>query len=96
MLIRCPYCGLRDQAEFRCGGEASITRPADPASTRDAEWADYLFYRNNIKGPHEERWLHTFGCRQWFLVERDTSSHEITGSRRLYEADADDIAGPEG
>jgi heterotetrameric sarcosine oxidase delta subunit len=87
---------LRDLVEFRYGGEASIARPADPASASDAEWADYLFYRNNIKGPHLERWLHTFGCRQWFLLERDTHSHEIAGSRRLHAADAENIAGPKG
>jgi len=79
LRIPCPYCGLRDQDEFRFGGEANITRPADPERASDAEWANYLFYRDNLKGPHTERWVHSFGCRQWFTLVRDTVTHEITG-----------------
>ena len=71
LRITCPYCGTRDQAEFIFGGEGGIYRPADPGSSSDVEWADYLFYRNNAKGPHVERWVHRFGCRQWFHVTRD-------------------------
>jgi len=89
LRIPCPYCGLRDQDEFRCGGEASIVRPAQPDQAGDAAWADYLFYRDNVKGPHLERWLHVYGCRQWFLLRRDTLSHEITEVRRLEEAGGD-------
>ena len=86
LRIPCPYCGLRDQTEFHYGGEASVTRPAAPEAVGDAAWADYLFYRDNVKGPHRERWVHSFGCRQWFIVERDTLTHEIRGSWRLAEA----------
>lgn len=85
LRILCPYCGVRDQSEFTFGGEASIVRPADPEAASDEEWADYLFYRDNVRGMHCERWLHSFGCRQWFLLERDTVTHEISGSRRLDE-----------
>ena len=77
MRIECPWCGVRDQTEFSCGGENHISRPENPANTSDARWADYLFYRNNIKGLHYERWVHTYGCRQWFNVARDTVTHEI-------------------
>lgn len=86
LRILCPYCGLRDQTEFQFGGEAALVRPSVPETATDAEWADYLFYRNNVKGMHLERWLHSFGCRQWFLAERDTVSHEIRDSRRLNDA----------
>ena len=79
---------MRDQSEFTFGGEASIVRPTDPEATSDQEWADYLFYRDNVKGLHGERWLHSFGCRQWFLAERDTVTHEISGTRRLDGATA--------
>ena len=89
MRIPCPYCGLRDLSEFQFGGEATPVRPADPAAATDAEWADYLFYRDNVRGMHLERWLHGFGCRQWFLVERDTLTHEIRASLRLGEAGGD-------
>lgn len=85
LRIPCPYCGTRDQDEFRYGGEAPIIRPENPDQASDQQWAEYLFYRENVKGPHLERWLHTFGCRQWFLIERDTLTHEITQVRRMVE-----------
>ena len=83
LRIKCPYCGIRDQVEFQCGGEANVVRPAEPEATSDAQWANYLFYRDNLKGRHLERWLHAYGCRQWFLLERDTATHEILSSKRL-------------
>lgn len=86
LRIPCPFCGVRDQTEFHCGGEAGIVRPAEPAVAGDEAWADYLFYRDNVKGLHVERWVHRYGCRQWFLVERDTVTHEIRGSRALPNA----------
>ncbi|MSO77215.1 MAG: sarcosine oxidase subunit delta family protein [Alphaproteobacteria bacterium] len=78
LLIACPWCGPRDETEFRCGGEAHIARPKDPDALDDAAWADYLFMRRNPKGRHRERWVHAAGCRRWFNVERDTVSHVIT------------------
>ena len=77
LLIACPYCGERAEAEFADGGEAHIARPADPAALGDAEWADYLFMRSNTKGLFLERWVHSHGCRRWFNVARDTLSYEI-------------------
>lgn len=80
LRIECPWCGPRDQSEFRYGGAADVVRPADPAAASDAEWADYLFYRDNPKGVHRERWVHAYGCRQWFSIERDTATNEILGA----------------
>ncbi len=31
-------------------------------------------------GEFRERWVHVHGCRRWFNVVRDTSTHEIAGS----------------
>jgi len=76
LLIPCPWCGPRDEAEFRCGGEGHIARP-DPDTASDAVWADYLFHRDNTKGAQAERWHHRHGCGQWFNVVRDTVTHEI-------------------
>ena len=78
LRIICPYCGLRDQVEFQFGGETHIARPEKPEQASDSEWANYMFYRDNIKGLHYERWVHSFGCRQWFTLARDTVTHEIT------------------
>ncbi len=78
MRITCPWCGTRDQDEFKFGGEAHIERPTNPGQVSDFEWADYLFYRKNPMGVHHERWVHSFGCRQWFNVTRDTMTHKIS------------------
>ena len=75
--IRCPWCGARDETEFRCGGEAHIARPAQPAALADDQWADYLFMRGNPKGVHFERWRHVHGCGRWFNLARDTVSDQI-------------------
>ncbi len=75
LRIPCPYCGTRDESEFHFGGESHVERPGFEVS--DAEWADYLFNRENPKGLHYERWCHTYGCSQWFNVVRDTVTHEI-------------------
>jgi sarcosine oxidase subunit delta len=82
-LIRCPYCGAREEVEFRYGGQAHITYPADPADICDEEWAGYLFFRDNPKGPFAERWMHSAGCRRWFNAVRDTATHEILAIYRL-------------
>ena len=55
LLIDCPYCGPRPELEFRCGGEAHIARPSQPADMDDAAWAEFLFIRTNPKGVHAER-----------------------------------------
>ncbi|MCC5867829.1 MAG: sarcosine oxidase subunit delta [Gammaproteobacteria bacterium] len=81
MQLQCPYCGVRDEMEFRFGGQSHITRPSPEAT--DAEWADYLFNRDNLKGVHAERWYHGFGCGRWFNVLRDTSTHEMLGVYRM-------------
>jgi sarcosine oxidase, subunit delta len=77
LMIPCPWCGTRDQTEFQYGGAADVERPAAPTEVSDAEWANYLFFRENPKGPHRERWFHSWGCRRWFVIERDTASHAI-------------------
>ena len=77
LIIPCPYCGPRDEIEFACGGEAHIARPIAENTITDAEFADYLFFRDNPKGIFLERWRHSAGCRRWFNVARDTVTHEI-------------------
>lgn len=77
LLICCPWCGPRDEIEYRAGGEAGRVRPLDPSQLDDAEWADFLFMRRNERGLQRERWNHASGCRRWFVVERNNVSHEI-------------------
>jgi heterotetrameric sarcosine oxidase delta subunit len=54
-----------------------VAYPSDPASLSDEEWARFLFFRDNPKGPFAERWHHSAGCRRWFNVVRDTVTNEI-------------------
>ncbi len=52
LLISCPWCGPRDEAEFHYGGQAHVPYPEDPpAALTDEEWARYLFFRDNPQGP---------------------------------------------
>jgi len=82
LLIPCPYCGERPELEFVYGGQAHIARPADPSVLNDQEWAEYLYMRDNPKGPHAERWRHTHGCGRFFNLVRDTSSDTVLAAYR--------------
>jgi sarcosine oxidase subunit delta len=81
MQLVCPWCGPRDEPEFVCGGTAHIQRPALDASDRG--WAEYLYFRDNPKGLHHERWRHAYGCGQWFNVARNTVTHEVLSVYRI-------------
>lgn len=85
-LIHCPYCGEREQTEFSYAGEAGIVRPDNPDQLSDQEWADYLFYRTNPKGLHDELWVHTAGCRQYFKARRDTVSYVFKATCTMAES----------
>jgi heterotetrameric sarcosine oxidase delta subunit len=80
MLIPCPWCGPRSQVEFTYGGDASVKRPAFDAPVET--WLEYVYLRDNPRGPHAELWLHGAGCRRWFKVLRDTRTHDILASAR--------------
>ena len=80
LLIACPWCGPRAEIEFKYGGQAHVAYPTDPAAIDDRAWAEYVFLRDNPKGPWAERWVHSAGCRRWFNVVRDTLTNEVRGS----------------
>ncbi len=82
MKYSCPWCGDRTETEFHCGGESHIQRPGPAEDVADHVWADYLFFNDNIKGWHYERWCHVGGCGQWFNMLRHTVTHEV---RKIYK-----------
>ena len=86
LLIACPWCGNREELEFSYGGQAHIAYPKNPQALTDAEWAEFLFMRDNPKGMLLERWVHTHGCRRWFNVARHTVTHEINAVYKPGEA----------
>ena len=77
LRIPCPWCGERDETEFRYRGDATRARPAGEADT--AAFAAYVYERDNPLGWHAEWWLHVAGCRQLLKVVRHTLTHEIHG-----------------
>ncbi len=77
LQLRCPYCGVRDETEFSYHGPAHLPRPAADAGER--AFFDHVYLRDNPRGPHEELWQHTGGCRAFVKVQRDTQTHQILG-----------------
>lgn len=84
-LIPCPWCGPREEVEFRYGGQAHVARPPDPSALTDEQWAHHLFFRANPEGPFAERWNHASGCRRWFNAVRDTRSYRFLAVYRVGE-----------
>lgn len=78
--IPCPFCGLRDHAEFTYEGDATVEYSALDA--REDAWFAAVFLRENPRGPHREYWRHLGGCGSFLVVERDTVTHAI-GEVRL-------------
>ena len=83
--IKCPHCGKRSQNEFSYGGDATVKRPELGKEISDKAWDDFVYFRSNLRGKHLEFWHHISGCRQWFKVSRDTSTHEIYKTAKINE-----------
>jgi len=73
--IDCPWCGIRDEAEFSYRGDATVKRP--PADGDADGFYAFVYDRTNPKGWHVEWWHHVAGCRQFLKVLRHTVTHEI-------------------
>ncbi|MBM3531421.1 MAG: sarcosine oxidase subunit delta [Alphaproteobacteria bacterium] len=86
--IDCPWCGVRDEAEFSYRGDATVKRP--PADGGAEGFYAYVYDRTNPKGWHVEWWHHVAGCRQFLKVVRHTVTHEI---RSVAKA-TDEVAAP--
>ncbi|GAC1458297.1 MAG: sarcosine oxidase subunit delta [Steroidobacteraceae bacterium] len=83
LLIQCPYCGERPEVEFVYGGQAHLARPQPSAQLSDQQWSDFLYRRDNSRGPHAERWRHTHGCGRFFNALRDTTTDHFLATYRL-------------
>lgn len=80
LLIVCPHCGPRNDAEFAYQGEV-VARP--PVDTDPETWRRYLYTKQNVSDWQTERWFHTAGCRRFLEVERHTTTNEIRRVRTL-------------
>ena len=52
LRIACPFCGSRDEVEFRYRGDAGRGRPAPEAG--EEAFAAYVYERDNPAGWHQE------------------------------------------
>jgi len=84
LRITCPWCGERDEIEFRYRGDASQRRPEDAAAME--AFNAYVYERDNLCGWHTEWWLHVGGCRKLLKVIRHTLTHEIRSVSGAAEA----------
>jgi len=75
--ITCPWCGPRSEDEFTYGGEIPTVGAAWDAPLDQDALAASIFMRDNVRGPLNEYWVHSGGCRQWLRVRRSTSDHEV-------------------
>ena len=80
--IKCPWCGPRNHTEFTYMGDATLTRPADGPEASEEDWFRFVYIRQNPKGPHDEYWHHTNGCRQMVKVRRNVVTHEVLATGR--------------
>ena len=78
MQFTCPHCGPRAQAEFVYERTLDSVIPLDTAAD---EAMERLFTRTNPRGPDEELWRHTFGCRAWLIIRRHRVTHVIEAVR---------------
>ena len=76
--------GRNGKARLRARADLRIAYPREPQKLSDAEWAEYLFARDNPRGPFAERWCHSVGCRRWFNAVRDTATYRF---ERVYRLD---------
>lgn len=81
MLIPHPLLGPRDAQEFTYLGDAALlNRPDGLAEDALSAFNDYVYLRDNPAGVHRELWFHEQGDRSWFVVTRNTLTHEILGA----------------
>lgn len=80
MQINCPHCGPRAQAEFIYERTVDSVVPFDAAPE---EAMTKLFTRTNPRGPDEEIWRHTYGCRAWMVVMRNRVTNEVSAVRAV-------------
>ena len=72
--IPCPHCGKRPLEEFAFGEIFAVPDSITDLEERDL---DRAFMHNNPEGPQREAWFHTYGCRRWVYLTRDTRTDSI-------------------
>lgn len=85
--IHCPYCDeKKPEVEFAYAGEAHILRSTTGDDLDDQQWSEFLFYRDNARGDHCERWWHQHGCNQFFNAVRNTYTDKFSMTYKMGKA----------
>lgn len=77
LIIPCPHCGPRPVTEFVYG---ELPEVPETITDPDAIDLDRAFMRKNLEGVQVERWFHTYGCRRWLTLRRDTRTDEVASA----------------
>ena len=72
----CPFCGLRDEREFRFAAEAGKRRPDTTRDISAHDWSDHLHVVRNPLGATREIWVH-MPCQEYFVMARDTAAMTV-------------------
>ena len=80
-VIKCPFCGPRDEREFIYSGPIKAQRSTSLLKN-DREWVQYLTIPINPLGNTTELWQHAHGCGQWISIVRNTETHEISDDKK--------------
>jgi len=64
-------CGPRPVEEF-VYGEVPVVPEEIKAQGEEAYEFDFSYMKNNVQGVQREAWFHSYGCRRWTYLERDT------------------------
>lgn len=82
LLIPCPNCGNRSEAEFSYGGRAlrfpELVFPVLDNQSSIKSWHEVVHLRDNPADIIQELWYHQAGCECWIQVKRNSLTHEIT------------------
>ncbi len=82
MRISCPYCGERDHAEFTyLRRRRAPPRPGPATRGTTRRRSSTTSTCATTRRAHREFGT-TGGCRAWLVVERDVTTHAISGRRR--------------
>ena len=74
--FNCPFCGRRDEREFRYIADAGKRRPDTSEAVSDQTWSDYLHAQRNAQGLADEVWIH-LPCQEVFRMSRNTMTAEV-------------------
>jgi heterotetrameric sarcosine oxidase delta subunit len=81
-IFKCPFCGTRNETEFRYTGQVGKLRPEPANQIEEGEWAKYVHFTENVRGPSREIWTH-MTCGEVFFMTRDSQTMRVLATEAL-------------